>query len=92
MLLARLHGLDERYCESRHPARAGFVRVQRAWTEVLGPSIAQYTRQVYVRDRVLYVSLTSSVLRNELSYCRDRLVKSLNDYAKASVIDRIVLR
>lgn len=68
------------------------VRIQRAWGEILGPSIAQYTRQVYVRDRVLYVSLTSSVLRNELSYCRDRLVKSLNDYAKASVIDRIVLR
>ncbi len=68
------------------------IRVQRAWNEVLGPSIAQYTRQVYVRDRVLFVSLTSSVLRNELSYCQDRLVKSLNDYAKASVIDRIVLR
>ena len=58
------------------------IRVQRAWGEVLGPTIMQYTRNIYVRDKVLHVSLTSSVLR--------RLVKSLNDYAGASVITNIV--
>ena len=57
------------------------IRVQRAWGEVLGPTIMQYTRNIYVRDKVLHVSLTSSVLRSELTLCRERLVKSLNDYA-----------
>ena len=50
----------------------------------------QYTRNIYVRDKVLHVSLTSSVLRSELTLCRERLVKSLNDYAGASVITNIV--
>ena len=59
------------------------IRVQRAWGEVLGPTIMQYTRNIYVRDKVLHVSLTSSVLRSEL-------VKSLNDYSGASVITNIV--
>ena len=58
--------------------------------EVLGPTIMQYTRNIYVRDKVLHVSLTSSVLRSELTLCRERLVKSLNDYAGASVITNIV--
>ena len=62
------------------------IRVQRAWGEVLGPTIMQYTRNIYVRDKVLHVSLTSS----ELTLCRERLVKSLNDYAGASVITNIV--
>ena len=60
------------------------------WGEVLGPTIMQYTRNIYVRDKVLHVSLTSSVLRSELTLCRERLVKSLNDYAGASVITNIV--
>ena len=64
------------------------IRVQRAWGEVLGPTIMQYTRNIYVRDKVLHVSLTSSVLRSELTL--PRLVKSLNDYAGASVITNIV--
>lgn len=67
------------------------VRVRRAWRELLGPAIWQYTRNIYVRDKVLHVSLTSSVLRGELSLCRDRLIKSLNDYAGRAVITHIVL-
>ena len=68
------------------------IRVQRAWGEVLGPMIQQYTRNIYVRDKVLYVSLTSSVLRSELTLCRERLVKSLNDYAGSAVLRDIVIR
>ena len=66
------------------------IRVMRAWGEILGPMVAQYTRNV--KDKVLYVSLTSSVLRSELVLCRERLVKSLNDYAGSEVIQDIVIR
>lgn len=68
------------------------IRIERAWGEVLGPMVLQYTRNIYVKDHVLYVSLTSSVLRSELVLCRERLVKSLNEYAKATVIKDIVIR
>lgn len=68
------------------------IRIQRAWGEVLGPMVLQYTRMIYVKDRVLYVSLTSAVLRNELILCRERLVKSLNQYAGSTVIKDLVIR
>ncbi|MDR2495739.1 MAG: DUF721 domain-containing protein [Tannerellaceae bacterium] len=68
------------------------MRVQRAWGELLGSSIMQYTSGIYVRNRVFYVSLTSSVLRNELILSRERLIKSLNDHVGAQVIDNIVIR
>lgn len=68
------------------------IRIQRAWGEVLGPMVLQYTRNIYVKDRILFVSLTSSVLRSELTLCRERLVKSLNDYAGSKVIEDIIIR
>lgn len=68
------------------------IRIQRGWREVLGPMIGQYTRNLFVRDRVLYVSLTSSVLRNELLLSKDRLIGSLNQYAGGTVIRDIVIR
>lgn len=68
------------------------IRVKRAWGEVLGPMVLQYTRNIYVKDRILYVSLNSSVLRSELVLCRERLVKSLNQYAGSCVIEDIVIR
>lgn len=68
------------------------IRVQRAWGEVLGPAVLKYTHTIYVRERVLYVSLTSSVLRSELMMCRERLIKSLNEYSRTTAITDLVIR
>jgi len=67
-------------------------RIEHAWAEVLGDMLMRYTRSIYVKNRILYVSLSSSVLRNELTLSRERLVKSLNKQAGAEVIDDIVIR
>jgi F0F1-type ATP synthase delta subunit len=68
------------------------IRVQRGWGEILGPMIQQYTRTIYVKNHVLYVSLTSSVLRSELILSREKLIKSLNEYAGSEVIRDIIIR
>ncbi|MGM9760517.1 MAG: DUF721 domain-containing protein [Parabacteroides sp.] len=68
------------------------VRAQRGWEALLGPTVAQYTNRVFVKDRVMYVSLTSAVLRSELTLCSDRLLKSLNEYAGTRIIDKLVIR
>ena len=48
------------------------VRIQRAWSDVLGPMIMHSTQKLFVKNRVLHVSLNSSVLRNELSMSKMR--------------------
>ena len=68
------------------------IRIQRAWGEILGPMIMRSTQNMYIKNRVLYVFLNSSVLRSELILSRQRLLKSLNDYAGAEVIRDIVIR
>ncbi|MDR2920900.1 MAG: DUF721 domain-containing protein [Tannerella sp.] len=68
------------------------IRIQRAWGEMLGPMIMQSTRDIYVKNGVLYVFLKSSVLRSELILNKERILKSLNEYAEANVIQDIVIR
>jgi predicted nucleic acid-binding Zn ribbon protein len=68
------------------------VRIRRAWDEVLGPMIMRSTQKIFIKNRVLHVSLTSSVLRNELFLNRKRLLKNLNDYVGEEVIEDIVIR
>ena len=68
------------------------IRIQHAWGEMLGPTIMRATQNLYVKNHVLYVFLTSSVLRNELFLSRKRLLKSLNDHAGEEVIRDIVIR
>lgn len=67
-------------------------RLINSWTEVLGPTIASYTRDLYIRNQVLYVHLTSAALRQELMMGRDLLVRNLNAHVGAQVITNIVFR
>lgn len=65
-------------------------RLVNAWPEVMGQGIANYTGDVEIRNRVLYVKLKSSVLRQELFMNRKRLVQKLNEHVGAQVIENVV--
>ncbi len=65
-------------------------RLVNAWSEVLGPAIASYTRSLYIKNQVLYVHLTSAPLRQELMMSRDLLVRNLNRHVGAQVINNII--
>ena len=67
-------------------------RVRRLWGELFGPSIAKYTSNVYIKNRVLYVHMTSSVVRSEMIALRKKLVITLNENAGSDVIDDVVIR
>lgn len=61
-----------------------------AWPEVLGPNIAAYTKQLFIKNQTLYVHLVSAPLRQELSMGRELLIKALNRHVGAQVITDII--
>lgn len=67
-------------------------RAVRGWHEVLGEGVSKYTREVYFNRNVLYVHLTSAVLRAELLMNKEGLIKKINDYAEIPIVHDIVFR
>jgi predicted nucleic acid-binding Zn ribbon protein len=63
-----------------------------SWEETVGKAISSRTTKIYIRDHVLYVFLSSSVVRNELLMLREALKENLNQKAGKMVIRDIVLR
>lgn len=67
-------------------------RLVQAWDDMVGPVIARYTDNLYIKNQTLYVHLTSAVLRQELMMARELLIKNLNRAVGAQVIVNIVFR
>lgn len=67
-------------------------KVVKGWREVLGEGVSHYTKQVYFKRRILYVQLTSSVLRAELLMNKENLIKKMNDYAGMPIVQDIIIR
>lgn len=68
------------------------IQVQNAWSDLMGPGVNNYTQEVTLKNDILYVQLSSSVLREELSYGKDKIVQMLNESLGKDVVKSIVLR
>ena len=67
-------------------------RLIQAWDKVLGSAVSRYTKELRIYNQVLFVTISSAALRNELLMRRTELVARLNAEAGAQVITQIVLR
>ncbi|NOR33924.1 MAG: DUF721 domain-containing protein [Bacteroidales bacterium] len=67
-------------------------RLMKSWKDLLGITVAKKTKSVKIQNRKLFVTLHSSVVRNELSLIKESLIPKLNEAAGMDVIDDVVLR
>ena len=77
-----------------HKLQSGLdkISVKDAWFTVLGDAIDKYTTDVHLDRDTLYVRLSSSVLREELSYGKDKIIKLLNEELGKELIKKLILR
>ncbi len=68
------------------------VNVKEAWVKLMGNGVNNYTTAVELRNETLYVSLSSSVLREELSHGRSKIITMLNEELGKDLVKQIVLR
>jgi hypothetical protein len=68
------------------------VDVREAWTKLMGNGVNNYTTAIELRGDTLFISLSSSVLRSELSLGKSKIITMLNEELKKEVVKKLVLR
>ena len=68
------------------------VNAREAWVKLMGNGVNNYTTAIELRNETLYVSLSSSVLREELSHGKSKILEMLNEELGKNLVKKIVLR
>lgn len=68
------------------------ITVKEAWIALMGNGVNSYTKEVTLRKNTLYVELTSAVLRQELSYGKEKIIRMINEEFRRDVVKEIVFR
>jgi hypothetical protein len=68
------------------------INVQETWANLMGNGVNNYTTGITLQRNTLYVQLSSSVLREELSYGKEKIIAMLNEALGKELIKKIVLR
>lgn len=84
--------LQEFISENRLQEGINKVSAGEAWQKIMGNGVNNYTISVELRGKTLFVSLSSSVLREELSLGRSKIKAMLNEELGKELIEKIVLK
>lgn len=68
------------------------IRLIGSWESVMGRTVTRYTKSIALKNRVLFVQMTSSIARNELVMMRQGIIEAMNKNAGEKMIDDIVIR
>lgn len=68
------------------------VDVKQAWINLMGAGVNNYTQEITLKNGVLYVWLTSAVLREELLYGKQKIIKMMNEEVGKTVVNDLILR
>ncbi|PIE99901.1 MAG: RNA-binding protein [Maribacter sp.] len=68
------------------------VNAREAWIQLMGNGVNNYTTAIELRKDTLFVSLSSSVLREELSLGKSKIIEMLNEELGKDLVKKIVLQ
>lgn len=68
------------------------IDVRNAWVQLMGNGINTYTTQIELKRDTLYVYLSSSVVRQELTLGKEKIIKMINNELGKDIVNTIIFR
>ena len=63
--------------------------VIQAWGEMMGLAVANRTKNIQIRNKTLFLTMDSSVMRDELSYGKEVIIQRVNEKAGFEMITNV---
>jgi hypothetical protein len=60
------------------------------WPQLVGKSVANRTKELFIHDKKLFLRIESSVIKNELMLMRTQIINKINEEAKAQLVEEII--
>lgn len=82
LAMLKAYGIQDKYYESR---------AKQLWHDTMGPTISGYTQNLYVKNRKLYITISSASLRQEISFSKDKIKDFINEGIGEDFIRGVVI-
>ena len=78
--------------ENRIERKLKEVDAVQSWENLLGKTVSRYTRNISISNKILYVEISSAVVKNELIMMREEIRRKINEQAGQELVSRIVFK
>ena len=63
--------------------------VIQAWGEMMGLAVANRTKNIQIRNKTLFLTMDTAVMRDELSYGKEVIIQRVNEKAGFEMITNV---
>lgn len=78
--------------EKKMDVKLKHVSIINSWEQVMGKTIAKHTKNIFISNKKLFITLDSPALKHELMYAKDKILKMVNDQAKEQLIEEVIIQ
>jgi predicted nucleic acid-binding Zn ribbon protein len=61
-----------------------------SWPQLVGKSVANRTKELFIHDKKMFLRIESSVIKNELILMRSQIIEKINTEANGTLIEEII--
>lgn len=81
--LIRSYGLESKMQE---------LDVMSEWENIVGKMIARHTKDIQIRNKVLYITLDSAPLKHELLMSKTRIIELVNEKSGKQLVEDVFIK
>ena len=64
--------------------------IKASWPQLVGKSVANRTKEIYIHDKKLFLRIESSVIKNELILMRSQIIEKINNETRSVLVEDII--
>jgi hypothetical protein len=77
---------------AKHKKELNKVKIRKLWAEKMGTTINDYTKEIKIFGKRLYITIDSAPLRNELFYEREKIKSWVNNHLGEEAVVEVIIR
>ena len=77
--------------ENRLEKKIDLSSLHTNWKSIAGEMVANHTTRMFLKDNTLFLQVDSSVLKNELHFLKDQLIRNVNHFLEKELVKQLVL-
>ncbi len=68
------------------------LQIKEIWESMMGKTIANYTDDIQIIGKTLFISTNTGPLKNELMYQKEKIQERVNEHFGKKVVEEVVIR
>ena len=84
--------ISQLFKEEKLDKKYSIFAIRNDWPKIVGEMIAKHTTQINYAQGQLFVSIDSSIVRNEMLYAKADIINKVNKYVGKLLIKELVLK